>query len=127
MDTHLPAALLGAAAVRVSRGVSWAGIFAGPIAWGLSTQANYALTNLQCLWGVYPAPWISLVLATAAFFGAWLSFKAFQSHETEPKGASRKPRTEYALAMLGVGMGVLFGMVILLQATAVFVFTGCER
>ena len=110
-----------------ARGVSWAGLFAGPGAWAVSTQADYSLVGAQCIFGIYPVPWVSLVLALIALGGAALSFLAFRTVRAEPGATSRKPRTEVFLSLTGIGIGVLFALGILLQAYAGAVFTGCER
>jgi len=108
-------------------GISWAGLAAGPGAWALSTQANYALATPQCLFGVFPVPWIAMLLALAALGGTWLSLLAYRQAEAAPAAGLRKPRTEVFLALIGIGAGLLFAIVILLQAYAGMVFTGCER
>ena len=108
-------------------GISWAGLFAGPAAWAISTQTDYALAGAQCSLGIYPVPWISLALAVVALVSAGLSYLAMISVTAHPSGSGRKPRTEHFLAMVGVGMGFLFALGIMLQAYAGFVFTGCER
>jgi len=108
-------------------GISWAGLVAGPGAWALSTQANYALAAPQCLLGVFPVPWLALLLALVALAGTWLSLQAYRRVETAPASTLRKPRTEVFLALVSIGAGLLFATVILLQAYAGMVFTGCER
>ena len=108
-------------------GISWAGLAAGPGAWALSTQANYALAAPQCLLGVFPIPWLALLFAVLALGGTWLSLLAYRQAEAAPASGLRKPRTEVFLALVSIGAGLLFATVILLQAYAGMVFTGCER
>jgi hypothetical protein len=93
----------------------------------VSTQGNYALALPQCLSGVHPTPWISLLLALLALAGGGLSLLAFQRTAATPASGARKPRTENFYALLSMGVAVLFTLVILLQAFAGMVFTGCER
>jgi multisubunit Na+/H+ antiporter MnhB subunit len=93
----------------------------------VSTQLNYALATPQCLRNVYPVPWLAMVLALMALAGAGLSLLAYRHSQGEPAETERKPRTEVFLSLLGLGLGVLFATVILLQAYAGMVFTGCER
>lgn len=109
------------------RGVSWAGLLSGPVAWGLSTQGNYALAMPQCLSGVHPTPWIALLLALVALAGGTLSFLAYRRTALQPEDGARKPRTEAFYSLLSVGIAGLFALVILLQGFAGMVFTGCER
>lgn len=111
----------------MARGVSWAGLVAGPGAWGASTQLNYALAMPQCLSGLSPTAWIALLLALVALGGAGLSFLAYRRTEAEPELGVRKPRTEVFYALVSTGLAVLFALVILMQALAGVVFTGCER
>lgn len=109
------------------RGVSWAGLLAGPGAWGLSTVVNYALALPQCLSDVQPTSWIAVLLAIVALAGAALSLIAYRRTEADPEQGARKPRTEVFFSLVSIGTGVLFAVVILLQAYAGLVFTGCER
>lgn len=102
-------------------------MLSGPAAWALSTQGNYALATPQCLSGLHPTPWIALVLAAVALAGGGLSFAAWRRTATHPASGPRKVRTEMFYALLSIGMSVLFALVILLQAYAGMVFTGCER
>lgn len=108
-------------------GISWAGLVAGPGAWAISTQLNYAIAAPQCLWGAYPVPWMAIALALLALAGAGLSFQSYRQVEARPAKGHRKPRTEVFLSLLSIGLAVLFGVIIFLQAYAGFVFTGCER
>lgn len=113
--------------MRARRSLSWAGLVSGPVAWGLSTQGNYALATPQCLSGIHPTPWIALLLAVMALAGGVLSFATHRQTAADPGSGERKPRTEAFYAMLSIGMAVLFALVILLQGFAGMVFSGCER
>lgn len=110
-----------------SRGLSWAGLAAGPGAWAVSTQGNYALAAPQCLMGVYPVPWFALLLAIVALAGSVMSLLAYRRTMLDPADGARKPRTEVFVSLLSLGLSLLFMVVILLQAYAGLVFTGCER
>jgi hypothetical protein len=113
--------------MTLNRGVAPAGLYLGPIAWGLSTQANYSLVWAQCYFGVTIVTWVALTFALVAAISGLLSFMAFRHAEASPVANARKPRTEKFLAMIGALTGLLFASVILLQAYAGIVFTGCER
>ena len=110
-----------------ARGISWAGLALGPLAWALSTQLNYILPSWQCGRHAYPVPWIALILAILSVAGAWLSFLAFRNMEVSPADLPRKPRTERFVSLVGAGSGALFALGILLQGFAGIVFIGCER
>lgn len=113
--------------MRRWHGLSWAGLVAGPGAWAASTEANYALATPQCLSGVSPTTWLALLLAGLALFGALLSYLSLRHTLAAPQDGARKPRTETFYALVSIGLGLLFALVILLQAYAGTVFTGCER
>lgn len=113
--------------MRRPRGPSWAGLVAGPGAWAASTEINYALAGPQCLSGVAPTTWLALLLAAVALVGAGLSFRALRSRLEGPEQGGRKPRTQSFFALVSIGTGLLFVMVIMLQAYAGLLFTGCER
>jgi hypothetical protein len=102
---------------RVRHRIPWAGLASGPLAWGLSTQLNYALPDWMCAHGINPVPWIALVLALFALAGGAMSW-------TSRQGAHDADRF---LAGVGALMALLFALVIIAQGAAGFVFTGCER
>ena len=115
-------------ALHAHRG-AWAGVFAGPVAWGINTQANYALVPWVCAHKIPLVPILSLVLAAAALAGAvlsWLSWNrpAVKASETHA-GIAEAPRP--FLGAVGVLISVLFALVILTQGAAGLVLNGCER
>lgn len=109
----------------LSTGTSWAGLLAGPLAWGISTQLNYALADWQCRyqWSVVPLAAALLVLIAVA--GAMLSWRAWRHG-----GASFKPLrrdTERFVAMLGVLTAALFALVVAVQGAASLILDTCTR
>jgi len=104
-----------------------AGLISGPLAWGASMQLNYSLASWQCAAGARPTPWISLLAVPFALAGAYLSWRAFAAVTGEADGSAYRLHTRRFLAVLGIAAAVLFALIILLQAFAGFVFTGCER
>ncbi len=112
----------------IARGVSWAGLALGPTAWALSTQANYSWAAWACRLQLNIVPLVALALALISFAGAFLSWFAW----ARPRGADgtiaeqdRHPRN--FLSGLGVGSGVLFGLVVLLQGAAALIIDPCLR
>jgi hypothetical protein len=107
-------------------GTSWAGLFAGPLAWGVSTQLNYVLASWQCAHQVRIVPVVAFVLALLALLGGALSWRAARSG-----GASFKPerdtRSERFVATLGMMAAGLFALVILMQGAAGLILDGCVR
>jgi hypothetical protein len=96
-----------------------AGLFAGPAAWFLSTQVNYALTPWVCAHQVRIVPAVALALAAVSLAGGFLSWRAHRS-------AGASPANRF-LAAIGIMMALLFAAVILVQGAAGLVFHGCER
>jgi hypothetical protein len=115
-------------ATHYARGLPSAGIFAGPAAWILSTQVNYALVPWICAHQVPLVPLVSLVLAALCAFGGFLSWEAYRtSSVTPPTDATGAGRPHRFVALLGVLMAALFALVILVHGAAGLVFHGCER
>jgi len=104
---------------------AWSGFALGPLAWAVSTQANYSWATLRCNEGIRFTSLIALVLALCAVGGAALSWRALRQVDASPAEAPRKPRTERFVASLGIGFGLLFALGILFQLAATFIFSGC--
>ena len=104
-----------------------AGFIAGAIAWGISTELNYALAPKVCAthWPLVPAAALVLMLVGAG--GAALSVRAWRKEQASPSpsrpegGVSRK-----LLAGIGVLAGLLFTLIIAMQGLAAFFLSGCE-
>jgi len=114
---------------RAAHAFSWAGLAAGPAAWGISTQANYALAAWACVHGSTLVVLLSIGLAGVALAGAfvsWLSWNARAVAESEMQAALR-PHHRPFLAGLGIASGLLFALLILTQGAGALVLTGCER
>jgi hypothetical protein len=96
-------------AAWLSRGVPSAGIYAGPVAWIIDTQFNYAMAALS-------------------LFGGFLSWRGYASAAPTPMpdstGAGRPHRF---MSLMGIAIALLFTVIILLHGAAGLVFHGCER
>ncbi|HVX81621.1 MAG TPA: hypothetical protein VHB23_09590 [Devosiaceae bacterium] len=104
-----------------------AGLGLGALAWGASTELNYALAPRQCLTPWPMIPIFALILALIAAAGIWVSVEAWRQHRPLP--SPDRPEAgvpEKLLAGIGVLAGVLFAVIILLQGTAGFFLNGCE-
>jgi hypothetical protein len=100
------------------RNLFYAGLVAGPLAWGATFQTAYSLVSAECGNGssYSLATTVAGVLIAVAGAGAsWSSRGAF-----DVKG----PR--YFMATIASAAGGLFAIVILLQMAAAFIFEGCE-
>jgi hypothetical protein len=109
-----------------SRGISWAGLAAGPTAWAVNLQANYAAVPWICAHRVNFIPVVALVLACVAAGGALLSWRHWRvAPAGDQDGVGGTP--SHLVAGLSGLLGLLFALVILTQGAAALVLTGCER
>jgi|SRR4051812_2263155 hypothetical protein len=111
----------------LEKGLPSAGIYAGPIAWLISTQANYALVPWVCAHKVRIIPMVALALIAASLFGAFLSWRAYAASPSPPEDASGDGRPHRFVAVVGMFTAVLFALVIAVHGAAGLVFSGCER
>jgi hypothetical protein len=100
------------------------GLVIGPLAWLVNTQAGYSLQPLLCR---QEAAWVfafgAIVLAAISLASAYWSFGTLAPSRAPESGED--PRL--FIAALSAASGVLFSLVILLQACAAITLTGCER
>ena len=112
----------------IERGLPSAGLFAGPVAWSISTQANYALVPWMCANKAPIVPMVAAALVALSLFGGFLSWRAFARAGPVPEpdraGGGRPHRF---VAAVGIMMAVLFALVIAVQGLAGMIFNGCER
>ena len=109
-------------------GIPWAGLPAGPTAWAISTQANYALAPWSCSHGGYVVLLLGLVLAMIALVGAGLSLLAWRHRSVEASGSLESDgRPRYLLASMSALLALLFAILILVQTSAGLVLSGCEQ
>lgn len=109
-------------------GVPSAGLFAGPAAWAISTELNYALAGWICASGMqWVTPALAALLTALGIFGALLSWRAWTNLDAVPTADGTIPAPRRLLAGIGVLSGVLFALVIATQGTAGFILQGCER
>src|SRR3954466_60103 len=102
-------------ATWIEKGLPAAGLYAGPVAWLVSTQANYALVPWVCAHKVRVIPAVALALIAASLFGAFLSWRAYAVRRASPGGGGRPHRF---LAGVGVLTAVLFALVIAVHGAA---------
>jgi hypothetical protein len=115
-------------ASRLQNGLPSAGLYAGPAAWFISTQASYALVPWVCASKVPAIPLVAAALVILSLFGGFLSWRAFASASPLPHAdATGAGRPHRFVAAVGIMMAVLFALVIAVQGVAGVVFNGCER
>jgi hypothetical protein len=108
---------------KIARRFPAAGLLIGAAAWLVSTQAGYSLQGMMCRHGTAWFAAGGLALSLLGLAGARLSYEAFAG---EPEQATDGTPGRL-LAALGVAGGILFALVIALQASATLALTGCER
>jgi hypothetical protein len=106
---------------------SAAGLVLGPLAWAVSTQANYILPDVVCGRSTAPVLGIALALALVAWLGSVLSLLAWRRAGFDAVEDAGGGRAGHLVAALGVCTGALFGLVIVMQGAAALVLSGCER
>ncbi|ACA17400.1 conserved hypothetical protein [Methylobacterium sp. 4-46] len=118
-----------------------AGIFAGPTAWLVSTQANYALAPWSCAHRFPVIPLLAAALVAASLGGSYASWRACQrppeadaTTVPAPDGSRATSldspeggRPHRLIAAIGVLVSLLFAVVIGVHGVAGLVFSGCER
>ncbi|MEJ1158313.1 hypothetical protein [Prosthecomicrobium sp. N25] len=110
------------------RGAPFAGVLAGPFAWGANTQLGLALAPWACRNGIDPTPLVAVLLALVAGAGGWLSWRAFQAGPgLDEDGPGEMPRPLPFMALAGMAMAGLFALVTLTQGLAGLFLGGCER
>jgi hypothetical protein len=103
-------------------------IFAGPVAWLISTQLNYALAASLCGPQANVIAYDALGLILLSLLGSavsgwrWLQQPRVLRLEDTDTSIPQK-----LTAGLGILMGLLFAAVIALQASALLFLSGCVR
>lgn len=112
--------------------VQWAGLLAGPAAWGLHMQANYSLVPLACKRGgeiyIHLVTILALLITVLGAFAAWRLWQAGgrEEEEVDSDGGSRFSRARF-MGALGLLTGALFFIVIVAQEIPSFFFQPCQR
>ena len=110
--------------MRVAR--SWTGLFAGALAWGTSTQLNYAIAPWQCEHGVQIVPFTALALVLLSLGGGYVSWRSLR-HGEAPDGAKERVETPRFTAAVATLAAMLFALVIAMQGSAALILDGCIR
>ena len=103
-----------------------AGLFAGSIGWGISTEANYALVPRFCtdsLWVVWLVGLLCIGLSLMGGALSWRAFRLTPQLEGIDDPAGGQPRR--AVSGISIALSGLFSLIILLQAVASLFISGC--
>ncbi len=106
----------------------WIGVLSGPAAWALNQLIGYALVKPVC-GGSHAGPTLALVsagaLALVVIGGAisWSCLARLKNANLE--GAGQEDRS-YFMAVGGLALNVLIGLLVLTAATSTFLLSPCE-
>jgi hypothetical protein len=115
-------------AAPMSRGIPSAGIFAGPVAWMINTQFNYAAVPWVCAHQVPLIPIVAVVMAILSLAGGFLSWRGYAAAAPTPQPDSTGGgRPHRFVALMGIAIAALFTVIIIIHGAAGLVFHGCER
>jgi hypothetical protein len=105
----------------------WFAVLAGPAALVLNQLAGYALVKWACASGhvgvLTSIAAASLALAAAGGWIGWVCRR--RTHGAGEHGGGIEDRTRF-MAIVGIGLSVLMGLLIVLQAYPQFVLSPCE-
>ena len=109
-------------------GISWVGLFAGPLAWVLDEEVGYFLADWSCRsghrWATYAVSAGALALAGV---GAAVSWHEARQQRAAGNVENRPPARMRFLALAGLLLCLLFGLVVLVDLAAKFYFDPCQR
>jgi hypothetical protein len=114
--------------LSATEGVTWTGLFGGPLVWFLSQQASYALVPWACHGGsviaIHLVNLAALLVVVAAGAMAWRDWR--RAGDVRDEVAPPAGRARF-LGLVGLMLSVLFGLVILAQTTGTLFFGQCQR
>jgi hypothetical protein len=106
-----------------TRLLTWAGLWAGGLAWAVNTQLGQILPLSDCTRQLHLSAFFSLALAGLALIGAFASFSMTRDR---PAGFG-SPQTLRFDAGVSALAALIFVFALLLQLAASWMLTGCER
>ena len=107
----------------------WAGVFAGPVAWFLQQQLNYAVATWVCSF----AGQLTLHLGSLAFLllalgGGLISWRYWQQAGGQwPDEAGGVVSRHRFLSALGILMSSLFSLIVIAQWLPTLFYHPCQR
>lgn len=105
----------------------WTTVLSGPAAWALNQLVGYALVKPVC---AADARFVLFLVAAVTFAitvaGGWKAWTLLQMlRGAHPQGARREDRS-HLLAVGGVALNALLGLLILTHATSIYLLSPCE-
>lgn len=106
----------------------WVGVFLAPAAFFAHLQVRYVLVPWACatnaqLW-IHVAGALALAIVVLGAFAAWRTWQSAGRGEPGEAGGAM-PRTRM-LGVVGLGMSLMFALVLLGQWTSAFFFSACQ-
>lgn len=108
----------------------WAslGLTCAAVLWAVNTQLGEVLPYPACRQGVHYAGFSSAAALVLAIIGGLWSWRVYRRSQTERlRPVSTARGTLQLAAGVGAGAAALFAFSLILQASAGFILTGCER
>jgi hypothetical protein len=103
-------------------------MFAGPVAWLISTQLNYSLAASLCGPQANAIAYVALGLILVSLLGSAVSWRQWRAQPAILRLEDTDTRIPQKLtAGLGTLLGLLFATIIALQASALLFLDGCMR
>lgn len=106
----------------------WVGVFLAPAAFFAHLQVRYVLVPWACatngqLW-IHVVGVLSITITTVGAFAAWRTWQS-AGREARGDGGGAIPRTRM-LGVVGLGMSLMFVLVLLGQWASAFFFSACQ-
>jgi hypothetical protein len=105
----------------------WLTVLSGPAAWALNQLIGYALVKPACSADsrllLAAVSGVTFAITVAGGWKAWALFRILR--DANPKGARREDRS-YMLAVGGVTLNALLGLLIVTHAVSIVLLSPCE-
>lgn len=105
----------------------WATVLSGPAAWALNQLIGYALVKPVC---AADAGYVLVAVAAAAFAvtvaGGWKAWTLLRMLRGANPGGARHEDRSHMLAVGGLTLNALLGLLILTHAASIFLLSPCE-
>lgn len=118
--------------LRRPRGLlmQWSGLLAGPVAWALHMQTNYALVPWACKTSggtllLYLVTMLALLITGIGAFCAWRGWQ--EGAGLEPDGSDALISRARFMGGLGLFISAMFSILIIAQAIPGFFLHPCQR
>jgi hypothetical protein len=105
----------------------WLGVLSGPAAWALNQLIGYALVKPVCAGNAgHMLVLVSAGALALVVTGAMMSWSCLTKlRQADEKGARQEDRS-YFMAVAGLALNVLIGLLVLTAATSPFLLSPCE-